>query len=266
VTSDLTKDGSVWRGDEYAPQAEHHRAHDEWFIARHPPTPGDVVLDAGCGTGEFTARLAELVPAGRVIGVEPDSSMLDQARNNPRPNLEFRAGRVQQLDEICDAASVDLVVSRAMFHWIPVDEYARCYTAIRHVLKPNGWLHAESGGTGNVRRVVVLMDEIATAQGLAPAGVTFPDAGTVMELLEQAGFVLDDGAVTTVAQRRGFDRQQLLGFVRTQAVLAYVGGAAPEVRDTFVRSVEERLDELRRHDGSYDQTFVRLDVLCQRPG
>jgi trans-aconitate methyltransferase len=265
VTSDATKDSSVWQGREYAPHAEHHRAHDDWFIARHPPSPSDVVLDAGCGTGEFTAHLGELVPTGRVIGVEPDSSMLEQARANTRPNVEFRAGRVQQLDEICDAASVDLVVSRAVFHWIPIAEYERCYTAILRVLKPNGWFHAESGGAGNVRRVVALMNEIATAQGLAPSGVAFPDAGTVMELLEQAGFVLDEGAVTTVAQRRRFDRQQLIGFVRTQAALAYVGGAEPDVRDTFVRSVEDRLDELRRHDGSYDQTFVRLHVLCRRP-
>ena len=43
---------------------------DEWFLARHRPRPSDVVVDLGCGSGEFSARLATLVPEGRVIGVD----------------------------------------------------------------------------------------------------------------------------------------------------------------------------------------------------
>ena len=38
-----------------------------------------------------------------------------------------------------------------------------------------------------------------------------------------------------------------------------------DVRDAFIAAVEARLDELRRHDGTYDQTFVRLHVLAHRP-
>ena len=115
----------TWHGREYAPQAEHHRLHDASFIARHPPDTDSVVVDVGCGTGEFTVQLAELVPAGRVIGVDPDPSMLEEAQTKARTNLEFRVGRVQQLDEVCALASADLIVSRAMFHWIPLNEYAR---------------------------------------------------------------------------------------------------------------------------------------------
>jgi ubiquinone/menaquinone biosynthesis C-methylase UbiE len=255
---------AAWHGREYAPQAEHHRVLDEPFIARHPPASDAVVVDVGCGTGEFTVQLAELVPAGRVIGVDPDPSMLEQAQTKARANLEFRVGRVQQLDEVCEVASADLVVSRAMFHWIPLNEYARCYNAIFRVLKPSGWFHAESGGAGNVRAVIALLSDVAVEQGLTPARITFPDAGSVLDILEQAGFQIGDGGVTTVAQRRRFDRDQLIGFVRTQPSLAYVVGAPPEVRDAFLAAVERRVDELRRYDGTYDQTFVRLHVLGQR--
>ena len=38
------------------------------------PKAGDTILDLGCGTGELSAYLAELVGAeGKVIGVDPDS-------------------------------------------------------------------------------------------------------------------------------------------------------------------------------------------------
>jgi ubiquinone/menaquinone biosynthesis C-methylase UbiE len=254
-----------WRGDEYAAHAGHHRSYDDWFLNRHAPRDDDVVVDAGCGTGEFTVRIAELVPRGRVIGVDPDASMLEVARAHAAGNVEFRQGRLQELDSVCDAASADLVVSRAVFHWIPLEEYPRCYAAVFGVLKPGGVFHAESGGPGNVRRLTSLLDEIAGRRGLEPTAVMFPDPGVVMELLESAGFEVPEQGVTTVAQRRRFDRDGLLGFVRSQAAVAYVPTAAPERRDAFLAEVGRRLDELRHHDGTYDQTFVRLHALCRRP-
>lgn len=256
---------SRWQGDAYASQATHHRSVDAWFLARYAPGPADRVVDAGCGTGEFALRLAELVPQGRVIGVEPDASMLAVAEQHEHPRLEFVRGRLQELDRVCDREAADLVVSRAVFHWIPLGDYRRCYEAIRRVLAPGGWLHAESGGPGNVARVRELLDDIAGRQGLPAADVTFADPGTVLELLEHVGFHVPDSGVITVAQRRPFDRDQLAGFLHTQAAMAYIGDAEPDRRAAFLTEVDRRVEELRRHDGTYDQTFVRLAVLCQRP-
>jgi hypothetical protein len=86
-----------------------------------------------------------------------------------------------------------------------------------------------------------------------------------MDLLERAGYAIPTGGVMTVAQRRPFDRVALEGFLRTQASLAYVAHATSATRDAFVAEVVANVDELRRNDGTYDQTFVRLDVLVQRP-
>lgn len=260
-----TMTGDAWHGEAYGPHAAHHRLVDEWFLDRHPPDPADVIIDAGCGTGEFTARLAEMVPEGWVTGVEPDPSMLAVAREHASRHVEFRRGRLQELDRVCEHASADLVVSRAVFHWIPAADYRRCYEAVLRVLKPGGWFHAESGGAGNVARVTEVLDDIGARHGLSRAPTMFPDAGIVLELLEQAGFHVPEGGARTVAQRREFDRAQLAGFLQTQASMAYVSGAAPAVRAAFLADVDRRVGDLRRHDGSYDQTFVRLDVLCQRP-
>lgn len=61
----------------------------------------------------------------------------------------------------------------------------------------------------------------------------------------------------TVAQRRPFDHYSILGWLRSQALQAY--GLGPD----FDGAVEARLDDLRRSDGSFDQTFVRLDLLAR---
>ena len=45
------------------------------------PQAGDAILDLGCGTGEPSAYLAELVgPEGKVIGVDPEKERIQMAR------------------------------------------------------------------------------------------------------------------------------------------------------------------------------------------
>jgi trans-aconitate methyltransferase len=253
-----------WDGRSYEDAASHHRAHDERFLIRHPPAPDADVVDVGCGSGEFTVRLASLVEAGHVVGIEPDPSMLAQAQRHIAANLSFIEGRAQELDRLVPARSFDLVVSRAMLHWIDIAEYPRCYEAVCSVLRPGGWFHAESAGAGNVSRLIDVLDDVAGGLGLPPARVTLPTAAAAFDLLEGAGFEIGHEGVRTVAQRRSFSEQELLDFVRTQAVHAYEIGD-DELRRLFVTTVQTCKEKLRRSDGSWDQTFVRLELLVRRP-
>jgi protein-L-isoaspartate(D-aspartate) O-methyltransferase len=57
-------------------------AHAMWMQAADPK-PGDAVLHVGCGTGYYTAILAELVsPDGRVVAREIDSDLAARAAQN----------------------------------------------------------------------------------------------------------------------------------------------------------------------------------------
>jgi demethylmenaquinone methyltransferase/2-methoxy-6-polyprenyl-1,4-benzoquinol methylase len=50
-------------------------------VARLAPSPGEVILDVGCGTGlNFPAIQDAIGPSGRLIGVELSPSMLELAR------------------------------------------------------------------------------------------------------------------------------------------------------------------------------------------
>lgn len=254
-----------WRGHAYTSAAEHHREFDRWFLDRLHPDQGDTVVDLGCGSGEFTSFLGEIATEGEVIGVDPDSSMLEAAERHRSPNVDFRPGRAERLDEVVDPGSADKILSRAVLHWIPVDRYPEVFNAGLRVLKPGGWFHSESAGAGNGPQMLALVDDLAAQFELAPPP-RFPDAALAFDVVEAAGFVIPDEGVRTIAQRRRFSTEQMERFLRTQVSVLLTRNVSDEdLASSIVEAAVAGIERMRRPDGTYDQTFVRLEILAQRP-
>ena len=51
----------------------------------------------------------------------------------------------------------------------------------------------------------------------------------------------------------------------SQAAMAYEIDMDPAQRATFRERIAGRLDEMRRPDGTYDLTYVRLEAVARRP-
>jgi SAM-dependent methyltransferase len=96
-----------------------------------------VIADLGCGTGISTRLLA--APDRRLIGIEPNTDMLAEARRTTPPELaiEYRNGEAAATG--LPAASVDLVVAGQAFHWF---ELASTFAEIRRILIPAGFAAA----------------------------------------------------------------------------------------------------------------------------
>ena len=69
------------------------------------------VLDVGCGVGEVSRVVADLVgPKGNVVAIDVDPGALAFARRHvPAPNVEFRCSAI---DDFSDPANFDAVVGR----------------------------------------------------------------------------------------------------------------------------------------------------------
>lgn len=110
-------------------------------LFRRYAIPADArILDAGCGTGEGSSRLAELFPRARVLGVDIIDHHLDMARSRYRnfsDRLTFEHRSMFELglpDE-----SFDLTICRHVLHSIPhVD---RVLKELARVTRPGGYLH-----------------------------------------------------------------------------------------------------------------------------
>ena len=98
------------------------------------------ILDAGCGTGEISSRLAELFPGARVLGVDIIDKHLELARSRYHslgPRLSFAHQSVYRLDAADHA--FDLTVCRHVLHSIPYPD--RVLAELARVTRPGGYLH-----------------------------------------------------------------------------------------------------------------------------
>ncbi len=98
------------------------------------------ILDAGCGTGEASSRLAELFARATILGVDILDSHLDLARRRHAhlaPRLSFEHQSVYELR--CADRSFDLTVCRHVLHSIPNAD--RVIAELRRVTRPGGYLH-----------------------------------------------------------------------------------------------------------------------------
>ena len=74
--------------------ARFERAVDELWALASPRS----VLDVGCGEGVLTARWADQLGTGRVVGIDLEDPKLEREwAQRSRPNLEFRAMSAESL-------------------------------------------------------------------------------------------------------------------------------------------------------------------------
>ena len=105
------------------------------------PSPGERVVDVGCGAGIDSFIAAAMVgPAGQVVGIDMTPAMLDKAKAGIRDsrfdNLEFRQGYGETLP-VSDGWG-DVIISNGVFNLMPDKKAA--LTEMARVLKPGGRL------------------------------------------------------------------------------------------------------------------------------
>jgi SAM-dependent methyltransferase len=173
-------------------------AHGEVALQLEPPRPGQRVLDLGCGFGDTTQRIAELVgPTGAVVGLDVAPRFIETAREElaatALTNVRFVVADAQSdpLD-----GPYDMVFSRfgTMFFANPV-------AALRNVaaaLAPGGrlamvvwrrrldndWLYRAQ----TIVEGIVSRPEEYDEPTCGPGPFSMADADTTSEVLLHAGF------------------------------------------------------------------------------
>jgi trans-aconitate methyltransferase len=126
-----------WQARDYNRVSSLQQAMAEEQLARLTLKGSERILDVGCGDGKISAAIAERVPAGSVVGIDPSHDMIAFASNHfstaARGNLRFEVADVRRLPF---RAEFDLAVSFNALHWVP--EQAAALESVRAALAPGG--------------------------------------------------------------------------------------------------------------------------------
>ncbi|KAF8685490.1 Methyltransferase domain [Rhizoctonia solani] len=199
--------------------------------------PGERIVDLGCGTGELTVRLKQLVgKEGDVFGVDASESMLERAKKNGIRHV-FRSDAQNLVipEEFNDiAGTFDAVFTNAALHWCKQDPRGAVRTA-KTLLKPGGRFVGELGGHMNGLGLRCAISQVLTRRGKAAVDPWFlPQPSEYTKILESEGFRVEH---TSLNPRVTILPGTLADFVRALFCTSYFKDIGDEEMDDMIEEV-----------------------------
>jgi trans-aconitate 2-methyltransferase len=246
-----------WNGESYDRISGIQKTLGLAVLERLPLEGGELVIDAGCGSGRITEALLERLPRGRVIAVDGSPSMAQAAAlrlahdSGPGGRVEIR---VEDLLELGVPERADAVLSTATFHWIA--DHDALFARLHAALRPGGRLVAQCGGEGNIAGLRGAVSELL---GRAPyaehfAGWSAPwnyaGAEVTRARLLGAGFSSAECWLTPAPSTPDHQRE----FLSTIVLGPHVQQLPEELREDFMDDALELLGEPVVID------YVRLNI------
>ncbi len=187
-------DGDIWAAsaDQYEARGAGHR---RLLLQAAAITPGERVLDVGCGNGASTREAARMAEPGEVVGIDLSTAMLSNAERRSAAagltNVTFVRGDAQVYDFAPESFDVIISNAGAMFF----DDKVAAFTNLRRALRPGGrialmvWQRLAENEWLTVLREVLAMGRDLPAPVVGtpgPFGLSDPDQ--VSALLSETGF------------------------------------------------------------------------------
>jgi SAM-dependent methyltransferase len=225
------------------------RAHHEYLRAAYGISPGDEVLDIGCGTGLTTREAARAASPANVVGVDVSERMLERAgeltADEGLENISYKLGDAQV--HRFAPASFDVAISRfgTMFFNDPAAAFANIAAALRPEARlvllvwqrreHNEWMLAINAALGDA------------AKPSPPDADPFSlgDAEATERILERAGFEGIRFEDVHEPMLYGHDLDAALAFLRgLQSTTEALAGMSD---DEAARTVERLREMLAAH-------------------
>lgn len=254
-------------------------AHGAVAMEANPPGPGQRVLDVGCGFGDTTRQLAELVgPEGSALGVDVSAPFIEVARSEAAEagaaNVEFQIADVQALEL---RREFDYAFSRMgiMFFANPVAALRN----IRAALVPGGRFTAvvwrRKLDNDWVRLAEEIVDEYlehpeeTEEPTCGPGPFSMANADTVSEQMKIAGFEQIALQRSDLPLKVGDDLDQAVEFGMALGpageILRLWGDRVEEIRPEIAARIRAALAEFEGPDGVYAPASTWI-VTARVPG
>lgn len=248
---------TTWDPDLYLDFDDHRSRPFRDLVARVGARDPRHVVDAGCGPGHLTARLAVRWPSARVSAFDSSAEMVAAARER---GVEATQARVE---DWTPDDETDVVVTNAVLHWVPghLDLLARWVAA----LPAGAWCAMQVPGNFGAPSHT-LSREVAARWDVELRGIE-----TVAEPVEYAARLADAGAEADVWETTYVHRltgeDPVLRWISATALRPVRDALGDDDYAAFRDALFPRLREAypRRPDGTTWFPFRRIFAVAHRP-
>jgi len=253
-------------GEKYKQASEQQKTWGRKLIAEFDFKGGEKILDLGCGDGVLTAELAKFVPDGFVLGIDASESMIETARKyNAGANVRFEPLDINAIDF---ESEFDLVFSNATLHWIK--DHGKLLSNVFKALKDNGTARFQFAGDGNCSNLIRILKEVISARKYASYFAEFdwpwymPAHDEYRALLDEAAFA-EKKIWSENGDKQFESAEAMVKWIDQPSLVPFLGHVAGKDRQSFRDAVVERMiKETLQSDGTYFETFRRINVLARK--
>ncbi len=220
------------------------------------------ILDLGCGDGALTTLLAQVVPAGLVLGIDASENMIRTAKKDHQAaNLRFELMDINQIDF---TSEFDLVFSNATLHWIK--DHKSLLKNVFKSLNDEGTVRFQFAGNGNCSNLIKVLRKVMDLKEYAGYFEGFdwpwymPPIDEYRMLMEKTGFSIRK--VWPENTDRYFPNvKEMIGWIDQPSIVPFLSSITAKDKQGFRDTVVERTIQ---DDGRCFETFRRLNVLARK--
>jgi len=229
-----------WNPDRYHQFQSQRAAPFDDLVALIKIRVGLRVVDLGCGTGELTRRLADMLPESDMVGIDSSPEMLARAESQARPGLRFEQGSIESV-----GGTWDLVFSHAAVQW--VDDHQTLIPRLFGLVRPGGQLVVQIPSNHN-HPTHRLITQIASESPFREALHGWTRQSPVLSIEDYAAMLYDCGAQDMVVFEKIYphileNADAMADWTSGTALVPYFERMSDSEREAFMQEYRKRLRE-----------------------
>lgn len=248
-------------GEKYKKASRHQKEWGKNLISQLHLKGDEVVLDLGCGDGILSEQISQLVPNGKVIGIDASNGMLQTAKKLERDNLSFIQMDINNMDF---SNEFDIIFSNAALHWVL--NHSLLLDHSFRALKQGGSIHWNFAGNGTCATFCDVMHIEMKNPQYASYFLDFtwpwfmPSKKQYEALIEPVGFS-EINIVEENKDRYFSNANEMIGWINQPCIVPFIKCLPDEVKETFRQDVIQlMIERTKQKDETCFETFRRINV------